>query len=84
MTIHGKTHRFRPARRDSACQFRTHIYSCVCPRGSGFGVTYRATATISVQNIEIEAQFAIKEHLLNALCEREGDTSRVKYSAPVR
>ena len=79
MTIHGKTHRFRPARRDSACQFRTHIYSCVCPRGSGFGVTYRATATISVQNIEIEAQFAIKEH-----CEREGDTSRVKYSAPVR
>ena len=39
---------------------------------------------ISVQNIEVEVHFAIKEHFLNALCEREGDTSRVKYSAPVR
>jgi len=72
-----------PAGTVLASSERTYTVESVLGAG-GFGVTYRATATISVQNIEIEAQFAIKEHFLNALCEREGDTSRVKYSSPVR
>ncbi len=72
-----------PAGTVLASSERTYTVESVLGAG-GFGVTYRATATISVQNIEVEAQFAIKEHFLNALCEREGDTSRVKYSAPVR
>ena len=72
-----------PAGTVLASSERTYTVESVLGAG-GFGVTYKATATISVQNIEVEAQFAIKEHFLNALCEREGDTSRVKYSAPVR
>lgn len=72
-----------PAGTVLASSERTYTVESVLGAG-GFGVTYRATATISVQNIEVEVHFAIKEHFLNALCEREGDTSRVKYSAPVR
>ena len=72
-----------PAGTVLASSERTYTVESVLGAG-GFGVTYKATATISVQNIEVEVHFAIKEHFLNALCEREGDTSRVKYSAPVR
>lgn len=72
-----------PAGTVLASSERTYTVESVLGAG-GFGVTYRATATISVQNIEVEVHFAIKEHFLNALCEREGDTSRVKYSSPVR
>lgn len=72
-----------PAGTGLASSERTYTVESVLGAG-GFGVTYKATATISVQNIEVEVHFAIKEHFLNALCEREGDTSRVKYSAPVR
>ncbi len=47
----------------------------------GFGITYRASATVMVQNIEIDTFFAIKEHFINSLCDRQ-DT-RVVYSRPV-
>ncbi len=47
----------------------------------GFGITYRASATVRVQNIEIDTYFAVKEHFIGSLCSRS-DT-KVVYSAPV-
>ncbi len=38
----------------------------------GFGITYLATSTIYVDNIPVVAQFAIKEHYISSMNERQG------------
>lgn len=38
----------------------------------GFGITYLATSTVYVGNIPMEAQFAIKEHYISSMNERQG------------
>lgn len=50
---------------------RTYHIKSVLGQG-GFGITYLATATIQVGNIPVEMQFAIKEHYISSMNEREG------------
>ena len=38
----------------------------------GFGITYLATSTIYVDNIPLDGQFAIKEHYISSMNERQG------------
>lgn len=38
----------------------------------GFGITYLAASIVDVDNIPIEAQFAIKEHYISSMNERQG------------
>ncbi|MBO5578843.1 MAG: hypothetical protein J5952_00230 [Prevotella sp.] len=38
----------------------------------GFGITYLATSTIHVGNIPAVMQFAIKEHYISSMNERQG------------
>ena len=38
----------------------------------GFGITYLATSTVYVNNIPLEGQFAIKEHYISSMNERQG------------
>ena len=38
----------------------------------GFGITYLASSTIYVDNIPVVAQFAIKEHYISSMNERQG------------
>jgi len=40
----------------------------------GFGITYLATSTIQLDNIPVVAQFAIKEHYISSMNERQGTT----------
>jgi len=49
----------------------------------GFGITYLATAEVMVGNIPQEVKFAIKEHFVSQLCERNSRTLCVEYSGPV-
>lgn len=50
--------------------------------GGGFGITYLASTTVRVGTVNIEAQFALKEHFLDADCERENGSYSVSYSNP--
>jgi len=43
----------------------------------GFGITYRANATVKVGNIELKASFAIKEHFIREYNQRQGTTVAV-------
>lgn len=62
-----------------------HPYRIVRVLGhGGFGITYLAQTRVSVGNINITAQFAIKEHFLKADCERDATTSRVQCSGPAQ
>ncbi len=49
----------------------------------GFGITYLVETSIKVGNIEVPCRFAMKEHFISSLCERDGDTQRIMFSAPV-
>ncbi|MBR4365835.1 MAG: protein kinase [Bacteroidaceae bacterium] len=50
-------------------------YEIVSTLGQGgFGITYLAKATVNVDNIPIEAMFAIKEHFISSMNERRGTT----------
>ena len=49
----------------------------------GFGITYLITGKIKVDNIVVEARFALKEHFISSLCSRDGKTCAVEFSAPV-
>lgn len=42
-----------------------------------FGITYKATAVVTMGNIPTKMSFAIKEYFRNKLCMRDGDTKRV-------
>ena len=50
----------------------------------GFGITYKVSAKIKVENIYVKNQFAIKEHFLSDACERDHATGMVSISAPSR
>lgn len=57
-------------------------YKIVAAIGQGgFGITYRATSTVHVNNLRAEATFAIKELFIADDCERSGDTT-VRTSGP--
>lgn len=49
----------------------------------GFGITYLVTGKIKVDNIVVEARFALKEHFISSLCSRDGKTCAVEFSTPV-
>lgn len=49
----------------------------------GFGITYLVTGNVWIDNIQIEARFALKEHFISSLCNRNDDGVTVRYSEPV-
>ena len=49
----------------------------------GFGITYLVTGNVWIDNIQIEARFALKEHFISSLCNRNDDGVTVQYSGPV-
>lgn len=85
---HNDIHYMDP--RTNALRIGTELYSpkftytidAVLGQG-GFGITYLATAEVMVGDIPQEFHFAIKEHFVSELCERDTNTLRVQYSRPV-
>ncbi len=49
----------------------------------GFGITYLASTQVMFGNLPITVKVAIKEHFVSSLCERDSDSSTVKFSNPV-
>lgn len=45
----------------------------------GFGITYLVSASVMVRNISVKAYFAVKEHFLSEVSERESDTAAVRF-----
>lgn len=62
---------------------RNYVVDSVLGVG-GFGITYKVTAKIKIENIEVKNQFAIKEHFLSDTCERNHATGVISFSAPSR
>lgn len=59
-------------------QSKERIYEIIKVLGSGsFGITYLATANISIGNISMTMRFAIKEHFISASCYRGDDGATV-------
>lgn len=59
-------------------QSKERTYEIVKVLGSGsFGITYLATAEVSIGNISTTMRFAIKEHFVSASCYRGEDGARV-------
>lgn len=46
----------------------------------GFGITYLVEGTVLVQNIPVKVRFALKEHFIASLCDRDPETQRVVYN----
>lgn len=49
----------------------------------GFGITYLVEGSFVVENIPTKGYFAVKEHFISSLCERDEETHKVTYSGPV-
>lgn len=49
----------------------------------GFGITYKVSAKVRVDNVEVKTYFAVKEHFLKEACERDA-TDSICYSDPVK
>lgn len=60
---------------------RTYIIEKTLKAG-GFGIMYKASATIMVENIPTPMHVAIKEHFLSDVCERDPNSGAVCYSNP--
>lgn len=59
-------------------QSKDRVYEIVKVLGSGsFGITYLATAKVSIGNISTTIRFAIKEHFMSASCYRGDDGAMV-------
>jgi serine/threonine protein kinase len=62
-----------------------HAYKVEKVLGSGgFGITYLASANITVGNVPLKVNFAIKEHFINSDCERDSTSKQVLYSNPAK
>lgn len=46
----------------------------------GFGITYLAESSIRIGSIKVNAKFALKEHFLSDVCERDHETLKVRNS----
>lgn len=63
-------------------QSKDRTYEIVKVLGSGsFGITYLATAKVSIGNISTTIRFAIKEHFMSASCYR-GDDGATVHTVP--
>lgn len=49
----------------------------------GFGITYKVSAKIKVENVTVRTFFAIKEFFMSDSCERDNNNS-ICYSSPVK
>ena len=49
----------------------------------GFGITYKVSAKIKVENVTVRTYFAIKEFFMSDSCERDNNNS-ICYSSPVK
>ena len=49
----------------------------------GFGITYLVDGDVTIGNITARIRFAIKEHFISQLCDRDADSQHVTYSKPV-
>ena len=61
---------------------RTYTIEKVLGQG-GFGITYKVSANLKVDNVTIRTHFAIKEFFMGEACERDEHNS-ICYSSPVK
>ena len=61
---------------------RTYAIEKVLGQG-GFGITYKVSANLKVDNVTIRTHFAIKEFFMSEACERDEHNS-ICYSSPVK
>ena len=61
---------------------RTYTVEMVLGQG-GFGITYKVSANLQVENVTIRTYFAIKEFFMSDACERNENDS-ICYSSPVK
>ena len=57
---------------------RTYTIQRVLGQG-GFGITYLVETDFRMGNIDYTARFAVKEHFIQMLCERDSSTNRVRF-----
>ena len=57
---------------------RTYTIQSVLGQG-GFGITYLVETELQMGNIPCTVNFALKEHFIQMLCEREGSSNRVRF-----
>ena len=57
---------------------RTYTIRSVLGQG-GFGITYLVETELQMGNIPCTANFALKEHFIQMLCERESSSNRVRF-----
>ena len=61
---------------------RTYTVEKVLGQG-GFGITYKVSANLQVENVTIRTYFAVKEFFMSDACERNENDS-ICYSSPVK
>ena len=57
---------------------RTYTIQRVLGQG-GFGITYLVETQLKMGKISFSAKFALKEHFIQMMCEREATTNRVRF-----
>lgn len=68
----------------SKLQSSKRIYTIEQVLGQGgFGITYKVSAKIKVENVTVRTYFAIKEFFMSDSCERDNNNS-ICYSSPVK